>query len=141
MNEKNIKNRERAFKGHASTYSIEILDSFKAELRLKGGVSVFKSRLIESLTQLRGFKVVATLVLVIKKIETSDETKYDNLYSAQNLIKESDVENVLKSVYTAIIASIQKSLGKGSGWIIDSVIDHPYSISKYNPLSGSSYIM
>ena len=141
MNEKNIKNRERAFKGYASTYNIEILDSFKPELRLKGGVSAFKSRLIESLTQLRGFKVLATLVLVFKKIETSDETKYDNLYSAQNLIKESDVENVLKSVYTVIIAYIQKSLGKGSGWIIDSVIDHPYSISKYNPLSGSSFIM
>ena len=31
-------------------------------------------------------------------------------------------------------------LGKGSGWIIDSVIDHTISISKYNPLAGSSYI-
>ena len=31
-------------------------------------------------------------------------------------------------------------MGKGSGWIIDSVIDHTVSISKYNPLAGSSYI-
>ena len=30
-------------------------------------------------------------------------------------------------------------LEKGSGWIIDSVIDHSISISKYNPLAGSSY--
>ena len=35
---------------------------------------------------------------------------------------------------------IQKSLGKGSGLIIDSVIDCNISISKYNPLTGSSYI-
>ena len=35
---------------------------------------------------------------------------------------------------------MQKSLGKGSEWIIDSVIDHNIIISKYNPLSGSSYI-
>ena len=34
----------------------------------------------------------------------------------------------------------QKSLGKGSGWIFDSVIDHTISISKYNPLAGSSYM-
>ena len=34
----------------------------------------------------------------------------------------------------------KKNLGKGSGWIIDSVIDHDISISKYNPLAGSSYI-
>ena len=34
----------------------------------------------------------------------------------------------------------KKTLGKGSGWIIDSVIDHTISVSKYNPLAGSSYI-
>ena len=26
------------------------------------------------------------------------------------------------------------------GWIIDSVVDHTINISKYSPLSGSSYI-
>ena len=37
------------------------------------------------------------------------------------------------------VTNIQKSLGKGSGWIIDLVIDHNINISKYNPLFGSSY--
>ena len=55
-------------------------------------------------------------------------------------VNKGDIENVFKSVYTTIIANVQKSLGKGSGWIIDSVIDHTISISKYNPLAGSSYI-
>ena len=36
--------------------------------------------------------------------------------------------------------NIEKSLGKGWGRIIDSVIDHTISISKYNLLTGSSYI-
>ena len=35
---------------------------------------------------------------------------------------------------------MQKSLRKSSSWIIDSVIDHAISISKYNPLAESSYI-
>ena len=30
--------------------------------------------------------------------------------------------------------------GKGSGWIIDSVIEHNINISKYYTLAGSSYI-
>ena len=34
----------------------------------------------------------------------------------------------------------KKSLGKGLAWIIDSVTDHNISISKYNPLAGSSCI-
>ena len=47
---------------------------------------------------------------------------------------------MFQSIYTTIITNIQKSLGEGSGWIIDSVIDHTFIISKYNPLNGSSYI-
>ena len=47
---------------------------------------------------------------------------------------------MFQSIYTTIIISIQKSLGKGLGWIIDSVIDHAISISKQNPLAGNSYI-
>ena len=43
------------------------------------------------------------------------------------------------SIHTTIITTIQKLLGKDSGWIIDSVIDDTISISKYNPLAGSSY--
>ena len=39
-----------------------------------------------------------------------------------------------------VMSNIQKSLGKGLGWIIiDSVVFHNFSVSKYNPLSGSSY--
>ena len=34
----------------------------------------------------------------------------------------------------------RKSSLEDSGWIIDSVIDHIISISKYNPLAGSSYV-
>ena len=43
-------------------------------------------------------------------------------------------------IYTKIISNIQKYLGKGSCCIIDSVIHHNISISKYNNLAGSSRI-
>ena len=40
-----------------------------------------------------------------------------------------------------ITSNIQKkNQGKGSGWIIDSVIDHIINISKYNPLASISEI-
>ena len=47
---------------------------------------------------------------------------------------------MFQSIYTAVTTNIQKSFGKGSDWIIDSIINHTTSISKYNPLAGSSYI-
>ena len=80
---------------------------------------------------------------MFKKIESEDKTKYDNFYSSsksETIINESDIDDVFQSIYTTIITNIQTSLGKGSGWIIDSVIDHAISISKYNPLAESSYI-
>ena len=46
---------------------------------------------------------------------------------------------MFQSICTTIIINTQKSLGKVSGWIIDSVINHIISISKYNLLAGSSY--
>ena len=73
--------------------------------------------------------MVTTLVLVFKKIESKDKTKYENFYSsskAEIVDNESYIENVFKSIYTNIIANIEKSLGKGSGWIIDSVNNHNY---------------
>ena len=80
---------------------------------------------------------------MFKKIESEDKTKYDNFYSnskAEIIINESDIDDVLQSIYTTTITNIQESLEKGSGWIIDSIIDHTISISKYNALAGSSYI-
>ena len=59
---------------------------------------------------------------------------------AELIMNESDIENVFKSIYSRIISNIQKLRAKSSGWIIDSVLDHTISISKYNTLVGSSYI-
>ena len=93
--------------------------------------SANKSKLIDLLTQLKVFKFVATLVLGFKKIESEDKTKYGNFYSsskAKIFINGSDIDDLFQSIYTTIIKSKQNSLGKGSGWIIDSVIDHTISI-------------
>ena len=56
-----------------------------------------KSKLTDLLTQLKGFRFVTTLVLVFKKIENEDKTKYDNFYSrskAELIINESDIDVV-----------------------------------------------
>ena len=66
-------------------------------------------------------------------------TFYSHL-KAETIINESNIDDEFKSIYTTVISNIQKSLGKGSGWITDSVINHTISISKHNPLAGSSYI-
>ena len=77
------------------------------------------------MSEIRGFRFVITLVLVLQKIESKDKTKYDNFYSnskAEIIINESDIENVFKSIYTTIISNIQKSSGKvQDGLLIQSL--------------------
>ena len=99
--------------------------------------------MIDLFTQLKGFKFVRTLVLVFKKIKSEDKTKFDNFYSSSKteaIINKSDIDDVFQSIYTTNITNKQKSLRKGQGRIIDSVIDHTISISKYNRLNEISYI-
>ena len=88
------------------------------------------------MSELRGFKFVTTLFWVFKKIESEDKIKYDTFYShskVETIIKESDIDDVFKSIYTTVLSNIQNSLGKDSGWISDLVID-------YNASAWSSYI-
>ena len=61
---------------------------------------------MELLTQLKGFEFVTTLVLVFKRIESENKTKYDTFYSsskAEIIINESDIDDVFQSICTTII--------------------------------------
>ena len=83
------------------------------------------------------------LVVVFKKIESKDKTKYDTFYSsskAEIVINDSDIDNVFQSIYTTIISNIQKPLEKGSGWFIDSVIDDTIVVYNWG-LSGHSEVL
>ena len=76
-----ITKQVHAFKSFASSYNVKILNSFNFDLQLKDDESAIKSKLIDLLTQLKGFKFVTTLVLVFKNIEIEYRTKYDTFYS------------------------------------------------------------
>ena len=61
------------------------------------------------------------------------------LIKAEAIINESEIDDVFESIYT-IISNIQKYLGKGLCWIIDSIVSHTINVSHYNFLVGSTYI-
>ena len=61
---------------------------------------------------------MTTLVLVFKKIESKDKTKYGNFYlspKAETIINESDIINVFLSISTTTIENIRKSSLKIQG--------------------------
>ena len=72
---------------------------------------------------------------MFKETGSKDKTKFDNFYlglEAEVVINQSTLIMCFNRLF--YISNIRKSVEKGSDWIIDSVIDHTNSISKYNPL-------
>ena len=54
---------------------------------------------------------MTTVVLVFKKIESEDKTKYDTFHSnskAEIIINGSNIDDVFQSIYTTVISDMQK---------------------------------
>ena len=114
LNGKNVKitKQEHASTGYASTFNVKNSNSFNHEIQVKNIESTIKSKLIELLTHLKGFKFVTTLVLMFNDIESKDKIKYYNIYSsskAGEIISKSHIDDVFDYIYTTIIKNIQRS--------------------------------
>ena len=99
--QKNAKIRKRShlYKGYASKHNAETLNSFNSELQRKDTELAITNKKADLLSEWRGFKFVTTFFLESKKGESGNETKYSTFSSnskAENLIKESDIDNVFE---------------------------------------------
>ena len=100
--QKNVKitKKSHAFKNYASSYEVEILNSFNSELQLKDNESAIKQKLKKLLTKLRGFNLVTKLILMIKKKKVKIKQKNDTFFyshtKAETIINESDTGDVFK---------------------------------------------
>ena len=95
------------------------------------------------MTKLKGSKFRTTLTLEFKGTESGDKTKHSTQVCPQRLkiiFNEIDFDDVFESIFSRNKLNIQKSLGKGLGWIIDSVVDSTMNIFNNKSLSSSSYV-
>ena len=68
-----ITKRPRSFKGYASFYNVEFLNSINPETQFKCTESAIINKLIHLFSGLKAFEIVTVLVLVFKKIEGDDK--------------------------------------------------------------------
>ena len=54
--------------------------------------------------------------------------------TAESIINESEINDLFELMYSIIISNKQKLFGKGSGWILDSVIDRNVNGSSWSIL-------
>ena len=143
-----IKELNRALKGHAKSYEIELQDSLNPLNHFTKTRPLTESHLEDLLKTMKGFKFIETLEVMFEKDTINSKTgKRKSIYKtaffngkAKTITEVDDIEPELNMSRKEILNVIDKWVSEGSGWIIDRIDSHYINVTLYKPLNGSSYI-
>ena len=145
-----IKELNRALKGHAKSYEIELQDHLNPLNHFTKTRPKTESHLEDLLKTMKGFKFIETLEVTFEKDTIDSKTgKSVSIYKtaffngkAKTITKvdELKLEPELNMSRQEILNTIDKWVSEGSGWVIDRIDSHYINVTLYKPLNGSSYM-
>ena len=143
-----IKELNKALKGHAKSYGIELLDNLNLLNHFTKTRALVESHLENLLKDMKGFKFIETLEVTFEKDTIDSKTgKCLSIYKtaffngkAKTITKANDIEHKLSMFRQEILNVIDKWVSEGSRWVIDQIDSHYINVTTYTPLHGSSYI-
>ena len=143
-----IKELNKALKGHAKSYGIELLDNLDPLNHFTKTEALVKSHLEDLLKDMKGFKFIETLEVTFEKDTIDSKTgKRVSIYKtaffngkAKTITEPDDIETELNMSRQEILNVIYKWVSEGSRWVIDRIGSHYINVTTYTPLHGSSYI-
>ena len=143
-----IKELNRALKGHAKSYGIELQNNLNPLNHFTKTKVLVESHLEDLLKTMKGFKFIEMLEVTFEK-ETIDSKTGErvSIYKtaffngkAKTITKADDIEHELSMSRQEIFNTIDKWVSEGSGWVIDRIDSHCINVTTCQPLNGSSYI-
>ena len=143
-----IKELNRALKGHAKSYEVELQDNLNPLNHFTKTRPQKESHLEDLLKTMKGFKFIETLEVTFEKDTIDSKTgKRVSIYKtaffngkAKTITKVDDIEPELNMSRQEILNVIDKWVSEGSGWVIDRIDSHYINVTLYKPLNGSSYM-
>ena len=143
-----IKELNRALKGHAKLYEIELQDNLNPLNYFTKTRPKTESHLEDLLKTMKGCKFIETLDVTFEKDTIDSKTgKHVSIYKtalfngkAKTITEVDDIEPELNMSRQEILNVIDKWVSEGSGWVIDRIDSHYLNVTLYKPLNGSSYI-
>ena len=143
-----VKELNRALKGHAKSYEIELQDNLNPLNHFTKTRPQTESHLEDLLKTMKGFKFIETLEVTFEKDTIDSKTgKHISIYKtaffngkAKTITKVDDIEPELNMSRQEILNVIDKWVPAGSGWAIDRIDSHYINVTLYKPLNGSSYM-
>ena len=143
-----IKELNRALKGHAKSYDIELQDNLNPLNQFTKTKALVESHLENLLKHMKRFKFIEMLEVTFEKDTIDSKTgKPVSIYKtaffngkAKTITKPNDIEPELNMSRQEILNVIDKWVSEGLGWVIDRIDSHYINVTTYKPLHGSSYI-
>ena len=143
-----IKELNRALKGHAKSYGIELQDNLNPLNHFTKTRPQTESHLEDLLKTMKGFKFIETLEVTFEKDTIDSKTgKRISIYKtaffngkAKTITKVDDIEPELNMSRQEILNTIDKWVSECAGWVIDRIDNHYINVTLYKPLNGCSYI-
>ena len=131
-----IKELNRALKGHAKSYDIELHDNLNPLNHFTKTKALVESHLENLLKDMKGFKFIETLEVAFEKDTINSKTgKRLSIYKmaffngkAKTITEPKDIEHELSMSRQEILNVIDKWVSEGSGWVIDRIDSHYISL-------------
>ena len=137
-----IKQIDKALKGFAKSYEINIRNNRDPLVQMQNTRKGAESQVTTLLNEMKGLKYVETLKVTFEKISADvivEKSAYFNSTS-QTIINQMEINEALQMSKQNILNKIAQWISEGSGWTVQSVDNHYLNIAKYEPMKGSSYI-
>ena len=137
-----IKQTDKALKGFAKSYEINIRNNRVPLVQMQNTRKGAEHRVITLLNKIKGLKYVETLKVTFEKISADvivEKSAYFNSTS-QTIINEMEIADSLQMSKQNLLNQISRWISEGSGWTIKSVDSHYLNIVLFVPMKGSSYI-
>ena len=137
-----IKQTDKALKGFAKSYEINIRNNRDPLVQMQNTRKGAERQVTTLLNEMKGLKYVETLKVTFEKISADvivEKSAYFNSAS-QTIINQMEINEALQMSKQNILNKIAQWISEGSGWTVQSVDNHYLNIAKYEPMKGSSYI-
>ena len=136
----NISRKERAFRGYAETYKVEVINNKSLSYLLHVSKNSIKNLFDELLREKRGFKYIISVKITLKKRINDNEFDPKTLYFNSLIKTVINRRYHLNDSFEEILNLLDIWINESSAWTIDQLDGLYINTTNYEPLLGGSCI-
>ena len=140
-----IKERKKGLKGVVQSFELENISTKDPRMLFSIARNSFIKKSAEILEQKGPFKAYLTLRVELKKriLQDGEELyEFTQPYfnsTTRTILNELDIKDFYDQAVEEILNRIARWISKGSGWVIERILNLYFNVVSYVPLKGRSY--